>query len=102
MSKNSEPYASPQSDVDTTKSKFEPPYFKAWLVFFLITIVGTIAAAVIVGVPLGLIFGYQGASTEAIVQLLRVTGLLAPVISSYFAFKWSAKRFLIAKTKESQ
>lgn len=71
-------------------------YFKAWIVFFLIATLGSIAVGFLVGVVL-FALGFE-AETHA--DVFKVFGFAAGVLVSFLGFKFSVKTFIVKAMAE--
>jgi hypothetical protein len=63
--------------------------FKSWLLFFLVSTVGTSVAGAIIWGILGFLLGAAGLSPDAIHWAARATSFIVSLPISYGAFRWA-------------
>jgi len=66
-------------------------YFKAWIVFYPITIFGSLAGGYLAGTLL-LSLGF---TVETHAAIFKFFGLVAGMIASFFAYQFSVKKFIV-------
>ncbi|WP_372016419.1 hypothetical protein [Pseudoxanthomonas sp. 10H] len=97
----SDPYQGP-SIVAGASNHAAPavPYLKSWLLFFLIATVGGGLIGMVMGAIGGIVMGSMG---MPVVQIGLVTGALGFIIGipiSFFSFRWSVARFIVAPLQQ--
>ena len=75
----------------------KPPYFWAWLVFFLIATVGGFVVGAIAGMFLGVALAVAKAPPETIKVAATVLGFVLSVPISYFTFRWVVSAMIVGK-----
>lgn len=90
-------YKPPASNVDAATATPQLPFFKSWLVFAAISTFGGGLLGAIVGMIIGGIMGGAGATIATIQVVTGIVGLLLGLPISYFTFKWSVKKFIVAQ-----
>lgn len=72
-------------------------YFKAWICFYLISIIsGTILGAILGGITGG-ILGGMGYDIDFIKRVGWLEGVIVSIPISCFTFIWAAKRFIVSR-----
>ncbi len=71
------------------------PYFKAWFIFLLTSLVLSVLAGMAIGFVLGLIMGIVGAPIQTVQVVCGIAGAVLGFIVSYTMFRWVVDRFII-------
>jgi len=79
----------------TTSNVNGVDYLKPWVIFFVLSFVGTTIAGAIVGAVGGLLAGVGGSRLIAI--LFGIIGFLVSLPISYFCFRFAVSKFLVPK-----
>ena len=79
----------------------EPPYLKAWFLFFLVATLGGAIAGALLGGMLGFVLSMAGVSVPAIKLIGTIAGFIIGLPISFFAFKWSVRRFILPNLSPS-
>ncbi len=87
-------YEAPASNV--SPSEVQSSYLKSWALFFLLSSIGGALAGAIAGGLVGAVLGGSGAPLATIKVVTGIVGFVAALPISYFAFRWSAEKYLIA------
>lgn len=80
--------------MDNRKIKF----FKGWLIFFLVSIVGGGIVGAIAGGILGFILGAMETDIGVIKLLGGVVGFIVGVPISYICYRWTVSQFILPQT----
>ena len=88
-------YKPPASNVDAATP--ELPFFKSWLVFAAIATFGGGLLGALVGMIIGGIMGGAGATIPTIQLVTGIVGMLLGLPISFFTYKWSVKKFIVAQ-----
>jgi uncharacterized membrane protein len=74
----------------------EVSYFKSWLIFFLVASVGGGILGMVFGGLLGGVLGAAGVPIKTITVVGGIVGLIISVPISFFTFKWSVRKYIVA------
>jgi hypothetical protein len=77
------------------KSASGPPYFKAWLLFFVIASAGGALVGGMAGLFLGVALALANVGPGTIKLSAAVLGFVLGMPISYFAFKWVVSQFIV-------
>ena len=72
------------------------PYIKSWLLFFLVATVGGGIVGMVVGAVVGGVLGAVGVPIGTISIVCTVAGLIVGIPISFFTFKWSVSKYIVA------
>lgn len=72
-----------------------PPYFKAWVIFFLIAGVGGMVVGFAIGAILGAVLTMAGVGIVMIKIAAGAMGFLFGLPISYYAFRWVVSEFIV-------
>ena len=75
--------------------KEEPPYLKAWFLFFMVATLGGALAGGLLGGILGFLLATAGVATTTIGFIGTVAGFIIGLPISFFTFRWSVRRFIL-------
>jgi hypothetical protein len=89
------PYSPPASKVETIQADQAPPYFKSWLIFFLVSAVGGGIGGAAAGSITGVIAQALGYNMTALQIASGIAGFVVSMPISYFTFKWSVSKYLV-------
>ena len=87
-------YEAPLSNVNP--SEVQASYLKSWAIFFLLSSIGGALAGAIAGGLVGAVLGSSGVPMPTIKFATAIVGFFAALPISYFAFRWSAAKYLVA------
>ena len=73
----------------------EPPYLKAWFLFFLVATLGGAVAGGLLGGILGFALGMAGVPVQTINVIGTIAGFIIGLPISFFTFKWSVRWFIL-------
>ena len=88
-------YQAPRSAL-LVGSPINVAFGKAWLVFFLVATVAGGLFGAIVGAVLGLVLASLGFGITAIQIAGGIVGFVLSVPISFFTYRWSVQRFIVA------
>jgi hypothetical protein len=80
----------------------QPPYFRAWIIFFLVATVGGAIAGAVAGGILGMIMAMMGAKGQVITYGGALIGFLVGMPISFFTFRWTITSFIIPALQEGE
>ena len=91
------PYESPQDGPMYVKpAPGNGAIFKAWIVFFLLSVVGGLVVGMVVGAIAGGALGAGGVSMEQIRFICTILGFVVSIPISFLSFFFSVKTFLLS------
>ena len=70
-------------------------YFKAWFLFFFVSVIGALSAGLVLGFIAGIIIAALGEDINNYLMPLQVSGGLAGLVVSFLCFRWSIKNYII-------
>jgi hypothetical protein len=76
-----------------------PPYFRAWLLFFVLASAGGAIAGGLAGLLLGVFFGLAGVGAGSIKLAAAVLGFALGAPISYFSFRWVVSQYIVGETR---
>ena len=80
--------------MDNRKIKF----FKGWLIFFLVSVVGGGILGGVAGGILGFILGAMGTDIGVIKLVCGAAGFIIGVPISYICYRWTVSQFILPQT----
>lgn len=80
----------------------EIKYFKTWMIYTAVSLLGGFVAGAVQAFILGLILSLVKVPLDIISRTTAITGFIAGLIISFFVFKWSVKKFILPQTAEKQ
>lgn len=80
----------------------QPPYFKAWIIFFLVVTVGGAIAGAVAGGIVGVIMTAMGIKGLAITYGGVLIGFLIGMPISFFTFRWTISSFIIPTLQQGE
>lgn len=90
------PYQSSATSGTVYAVSPQVPYFKAWLLFFLLATVGGGLVGMLIGGALGAVLGASGVPVIQIGLITGGVGFLIGVPISFFSFKWAVGKYIVA------
>ncbi len=73
----------------------ELKYFKAWIINFILGIIVALIAGVIIGAIIGFVLGVARIDRNTVSMLCGIAGLFIGLLSSFYFYRWSIKKFII-------
>ena len=77
-------------------------YFKAWLLFFLITTVGGGIVGMIIGGVVAAFLGAGGMPLPQMTRILQIVGFVIAIPISYITFRGVVAKYLFPKIEEDE
>jgi hypothetical protein len=71
------------------------PYFKAWLIYSVATVLLAFFGGMAVGAVMGFIMGAAGVQIETIRTVGGILGMVVGIIVSFIMFRWTIDKFVI-------
>jgi hypothetical protein len=71
------------------------PYFKAWVIFTLLSVILAVFCGMAIGFVIGVILGIAGVPLETVQVVCRLAGLMVGFIASFAMFRWVVDRFIV-------
>ena len=78
------------------------PYFKAWLIFVLVSAVCGFLAGAFAGFIVGAVMGVAGMEVEQIKLIGSVLGFILGLAASFLTFRWVIDRFVVPAVTSPQ
>lgn len=72
-----------------------PPYFKAWIVYFFVSLVLQYLAVAFVGALCGIGLSGFDLSVDQLMLVMSVLGFLAVMPVSFLVYRWATDRFIV-------
>ena len=79
----------------------EIPFLKAWVLFFVVALVGGFFVGMAVGFVLGVIMGASGTPLDTIKNVCGIAGFIVGMPVSFFSYKWSVTTYILPQVQES-
>ncbi|MHC4159884.1 MAG: hypothetical protein ACYSSO_12480 [Planctomycetota bacterium] len=76
-------------------------YFKAWIIFFLVSVVAGFFLGAIAGGVVGGILGIMGVGLDVIRVAGAVAGFIISIPVSYICYRWTVSKFILSQVKTS-
>lgn len=84
-------------------------FFKAWGIFVLVVMLGSIgsiiALSVVLGIVLGIVFASQGRDPSEIEPISYncglALGIVVPSVISFFTYRWSIRKFVFTQLPQA-
>jgi len=70
-------------------------YFKAWLIFYLFSMVTAIILVLCAGILLRLVSGTLGIDPNVIDTPLKLIAFILGAVMSYIFYRWSANKYIV-------
>lgn len=70
-------------------------YFKAWILFLILSLFGGFGAGMAAGSVIGAIMGAAGQNLQTIATTCRVVGYALGVVVSFICYRWSVQKFIV-------
>ena len=80
---------SPHLEADSVR------FFKAWILFFLLSAVCSAGAGFLVGALAGAFMGAAGIDLAIIIRVCQLLGVLVGLPISFICFRWAISRFIV-------
>ena len=71
------------------------PYFKAWFIYSIGTVLLAFFAGMAVGFVLGAVMGAAGVPLDTIRTVCGIAGAVFGIIVSFVMFRWTVDRFIV-------
>jgi hypothetical protein len=79
----------------------ESDYFVAWIIFFVVALIGGVVAGFVGGVLVGVILADAGASREGVQIAGAIVGFILGLPVSYVCFRFIVAKFIVQKIQDT-
>ncbi len=70
-------------------------FFKAWIIFLVMSTIVTAAAGFLAGAAVGLLMGALGTSVRNMQAVASLVGIAVMLPVSFLIYRWSVKQFIL-------
>lgn len=71
------------------------PYFKAWLIYSVATVLLAFFGGMAIGAVMGFIMGAAGVPINTISTVGGILGMVVGIVVSFIMFRWTVDKFIV-------